>query len=130
LKVIIAGSRTLNNPSVVDNVITQAFNKWMANDPENWRKYYRPEIVSGGAQGVDFCGEMLAKRSGLPLTVFPANWNEHGRSAGIIRNKEMAKYADALIAVWDGESRGTANMIDEMTKLNKLIYVHTIKKAP
>jgi hypothetical protein len=35
----------------------------------------------------------------------------------------MAKYADALIAVWDGKSRGTKNMIDEAKKLGLKVYV-------
>jgi hypothetical protein len=44
---------------------------------------------------------------------FPANWVEHGRAAGPIRNGQMADYADALIAVWDGKSKGTGNMINQ-----------------
>ena len=27
-------------------------------------------------------------------------------------NKQMADYADALVAIWDGKSRGTKHMID------------------
>ncbi len=43
-------------------------------------------------------------------------WDIHGKSAGHIRNAEMADYADALIAFWDGKSRGTANMIENARK--------------
>ena len=32
--------------------------------------------------------------------------------AGPLRNEKMARVADALIAFWDGKSRGTKNMID------------------
>jgi hypothetical protein len=38
----------------------------------------------------------------------------------------MAEYADALIAIWDGESRGTKNMIEEATKRNLSVYVKRI----
>ena len=38
----------------------------------------------------------------------------------------MAEYADALIAVWDGESRGTKNMIDEATSRNLKLFVYKI----
>jgi len=69
------------------------------------------EIVSGGARGVDRLGERYARQRGLPCRVFPAQWTKYGKSAGPIRNAEMAKYADYGVAVWDGESRGTANMI-------------------
>jgi len=84
------------------------------------------EVVSGGAAGVDMLGERWALRQGIPTTVFQANWNAHGKAAGPIRNKQMAEYADALIAVWDGESPGTKNMIETMEKLGKpvLIYLY------
>jgi len=72
------------------------------------------EIVSGGARGVDRLGERYARQRGLPCTVFPAQWGKYGKSAGPIRNAEMAKYADYGVAVWDGESRGTAHMLKLM----------------
>jgi hypothetical protein len=72
------------------------------------------EIVSGGARGVDRLGERYARKRGLPCKVFPAQWAKYGKSAGPIRNAEMAKYTDYGVAVWDGVSRGTANMIKLM----------------
>ena len=47
-----------------------------------------------------------------PIKRFPADWENLGRGAGYVRNVQMAFYADALIAFWDGESRGTKHMID------------------
>ena len=47
------------------------------------------------------------------MRVFPADWDKYGKRAGYLRNVQMAEYADALLAFWDGESRGTKNMIDE-----------------
>ena len=123
MKVIVAGSRTITLQSIVDQAIIRAFNYWMKNDQDNWQYYTQPEIVSGGAQGVDFLGEKYALKHKLKCTVFPANWELHGRKAGILRNREMAFYADRLIAIWDGKSRGTLNMIQEMNLLNKLVYV-------
>ena len=70
------------------------------------------EIVSGNAKGADELGEKYAKERGIPVKLFPADWTKHGRAAGPIRNEEMAKYADALIAFWDGKSRGTKSMIN------------------
>jgi hypothetical protein len=69
------------------------------------------EIVSGGARGADMMGENYGALRGYPVKIFPANWDEHGKGAGILRNAQMALYADALIAFWDGESKGTYNMI-------------------
>lgn len=69
-------------------------------------------IVSGHATGADSLGERYASEKGLSVELHPADWAKHGRAAGPIRNEEMALVADALIAFWDGQSRGTKNMID------------------
>lgn len=69
-------------------------------------------IVSGHASGADSLGERYAEERGLKVELHPADWNKHGRAAGPIRNAEMAETSDALIAFWDGQSRGTKNMID------------------
>ena len=53
---------------------------------------------------------------GYSVKEFPAQWNEFGKRAGYIRNEEMAKYADACVAFWDGESKGTKHMIDLANK--------------
>ena len=70
------------------------------------------EIVSGTARGADKLGEKYAAERQLPVARFPAEWNKYGRSAGYKRNTVMADYADALVAFWDGISRGTKHMID------------------
>lgn len=75
------------------------------------------EVVSGCASGADKCGEEWAKRNNIPVKPFPANWKAFGRSAGPIRNRQMAEYADAL-ALFPG-GKGTANM-REMAVLNYL----------
>jgi hypothetical protein len=70
---------------------------------------FKGEIVSGMARGVDRGGAQWAKAKGLPVVEAPALWDRYGRAAGSIRNQ--AWYATHLIAIWDGESRGTQNMI-------------------
>lgn len=124
MKVIIAGSRTLNNPLYVDTAFSQAFYKWMSEDQEHWQEYMIPEIVSGGAQGVDFLAELLAKKKTLNFTEFKADWDGFGKSAGFRRNVEMADYADRLITVWDGASRGTFHMMQQMVARNKPVFVY------
>lgn len=69
-------------------------------------------VVCGMAAGVDRAGWLWANTHNLPIDEFPADWNEHGKQAGFIRNTAMAIHADALVAVWDGQSRGTKHMID------------------
>ena len=82
------------------------------------------EIVSGGAKGVDRDGEYFAKCNNLPIKQFIPDWNKYGKSAGMIRNHEMAEYADALVAVWDGKSRGTQHMILDMQKTGKPVHIY------
>lgn len=74
------------------------------------------EIVSGGALGVDSYGEEWADCQSLALKVFRADWEKYGRAAGPIRNLEMVGYGDALVAFWDGSSRGTRHIIAEARK--------------
>lgn len=79
------------------------------------------EVVSGGSKGADFEGECWAATNGLPKKRFVANWKEEGRAAGPIRNRKMAQYADALIALPGGA--GTKNMISEAKKAGLKIFL-------
>ncbi len=77
------------------------------------------EIVSGGAKGVDSIAAEYAKKKGLKLTVFLPQYEEYGRAAPIIRNKEIVDYADKIVAFWDGKSRGTFSVIKYAVKTGK-----------
>jgi hypothetical protein len=68
-------------------------------------------VISGTAMGVDVMGERWAQEHNIPIERYPANWKKHGKSAGPIRNKEMSMVADACLVIYDGNSRGSANMI-------------------
>ena len=125
MKLIIAGSRTLN-PSCEG--ITEYLYDTMCIDNNTW--HLLKEVVSGGAQGVDTSAKRFAEWSGMSYVEFPANWDKHGKAAGPIRNLEMAKYADALLLIWDGESKGSANMKMNMEKLGKPVYEVIIKIPP
>lgn len=81
------------------------------------------EEVCGMAIGVDKLGEQWAITNNVPVKEMPADWNRHGKAAGPIRNRQMAEYADAAIIVWDGESPGSRNMINEMIRKKKPYYI-------
>lgn len=83
-------------------------------------------IISGGARGADRLGEEWANQIGLPLEIYPADWDRHGKSAGHRRNAEMAAVADALIALWGGQSRGTKGMIDLATARGLRVFVRVV----
>lgn len=116
MKVIIAGCRdyVLSTEEIQQSVDLSGFDI--------------SEVVSGGAKGVDRTGELWASKNRIPVNRFPADWDRHGKSAGPKRNAEMAQYADALIAFWDGKSRGTLNMIDTMRKAGKPYLIMNIDR--
>ncbi|AUO79153.1 hypothetical protein [Salinibacter phage M8CRM-1] len=110
MKVIVAGSRSITSQDMVDRAIEES-------------GFSVSVLVSGGARGVDRMGEKWAESQPIPYLVYPADWGEHGKSAGYIRNAEMAEWADALVAVWDGKSRGTKHMIETAHKSDMPIFV-------
>lgn len=112
MRVIIAGSRGITDYNLVKFAIKRS-------------GFDITEVVSGTARGVDSLGEKWAQEFGKSVKQFPAEWDTYGRGAGYIRNEEMARYADALIAIWDGTSKGTKHMIDEAVK--KGLSVFTFK---
>lgn len=111
VRVIVAGSRTFDNFSLMEKELMRYFKK-------NGLHRADVEIISGTANGADKLGEHFAEKYGLKLSKFPADWDKHGKSAGYIRNAEMAKYAieddnkGVLFAFWNNVSKGTKNMID------------------
>ncbi len=113
MKIIIAGSRDFNDYSL----LKEKSNFLLSKTTENI------EIVSGGARGADYLGEKYASENKLKLKIFPADWIKYGRGAGFVRNKQMAEYADALIAFWDGKSSGTKMMIELAKEMNLKVKV-------
>lgn len=111
MKTIIAGSRSIGDLATVLRAVNEA--GWTIT-----------EVVCGGARGVDTLGELWAHRAGVPVRRFPADWDKHGKAAGPIRNGEMADYAEALIAIWDGVSPGTWNMIQQGRRRGLKVFVY------
>ena len=81
------------------------------------------EIVSGGARGIDTCAKTYALSHGLKLTEFLPDYRRYGKSAPLRRNLQIIDYADTVIALWDGHSRGTAFVIDRCRSIQKQVTV-------
>jgi hypothetical protein len=113
MKTIIAGGRTVTKPILLLEAV-------------NIAGFTITEVVCGKACGADTLGEEWAKERNIPITYFPADWEKYGKSAGFIRNAQMADHAEALIALWDGSSKGTGNMIELAKKKGLKIYIHYI----
>lgn len=113
MKIIIAGTRTFKPSFAVENKIDQIIES--IEDSIT--------IISGTARGADLYGERYATKKGYSIERYPADWDKYGKKAGYIRNKEMGSVADMAIVLWDGESKGSKHMIEEMKKLNKRVEI-------
>jgi len=110
MKVIIAGSRVFNDYGLLCQAVVDS-------------GFDITEVVSGCARGADTLGERWAADHGVPVARFAAEWDKYQRAAGPIRNRQMAEYAEGLIALPVGEARGTRDMIRQATKLKLKVFV-------
>lgn len=117
-RLIIAGSRGIVDPDAeVANAIARS-------------PFHEGNVVvvlSGGARGVDRAGERWARQHGIPVRRYRAAWSHLGRRAGPVRNEDMARNADALLAIWDGESPGTRNMMELAYHIGLNVYASAIR---
>lgn len=105
MKIAIIGSRTFDNYDLLQETL----------------KLYKSKItlvVSGAAKGADLLGEKWALENNIKTLIFPANWNKYGKRAGFIRNEDIIKNCDCVIAFWDNKSKGTAHSISLCEKYN------------
>lgn len=100
-RVIVAGSRGFLDYPYCSQILDRCFSK---TKPDS--------IVCGMASGADSLGLRYAVDHQIAVDKFPADWQQFGKSAGYKRNVQMAENAEALVAFWDGESRGTMHMIN------------------
>jgi len=77
-------------------------------------------IVSGGCQeGGDHFAEIIAAQFSIPTEIFRPEWKKYGRSAGFIRNTDIAKTSDILIAcVAVNRKGGTEDTIKKFKKFH------------
>ncbi len=108
MKYAVIGSRNFNNYDLFEKELD---------------KHQIREIISGGARGADRLAERYAQERSLPIQIFNADWEKYGKSAGFIRNKKIVDNCDAVIAFWDGDSRGTKSSMNFAEKAGKQITV-------
>lgn len=117
MRTIIAGSRKITDPVVLRKAIADC----------GWIPTF---VVSGAALGVDTLGTEWAKENGVPFKEYPVlreDWARLESSAGKVRNSLMASDAQALIAIWDGKSSGTKDMITKAHLKHLKVYVALVK---
>jgi len=97
-------------------------------DPEGVREFVNSlptntVVVSGGAGGPDKWAARFAHERGLEVCVHYAAWDTYGKAAGPMRNARLVRDVDKLIAFWDGESRGTSDVVAKAEAAGKPVTV-------
>jgi hypothetical protein len=118
-KLAVIGSRSYHDYKELDYVINQMFNRKRLDKPE-----IKLCIVSGGARGADTLAKQYANsRDDVEYREFKADWMTHGKKAGIIRNYDIVRECDVVLAFWNGKSKGTKHTLQLATQFRKPIRV-------
>lgn len=112
MKIVVAGSRNIQFTDEVQRVLDH----YLLNDRVT-------SIISGMARGIDSYAASWARQNGVHLIERPANWKDHPFDAGFRRNQVMAIEGDMLLALWDGKSTGTVDMMKRMRRQKKPVIV-------
>jgi len=99
-KVLICGGRDFDNRDVLFTTL----------DDLNLRFCFSC-VITGGAKGADRLAHLWAAKNHLDAKVYPANWERHGKMAGILRNREMLKEESPDLIVAFPGGRGTEDMV-------------------
>ena len=110
MRVLVCGSRSIKNFAYVRDCINQS-------------GFEIDTIIEGQAKGVDTLARIQALAYKIPFEEYPADWDTYGKRAGFIRNEEMVKICDGVIAIWDGKSTGTAHTISLAKKYKKELVI-------
>ena len=108
MKLAVVGSRTFNDYDLLKSKL----------DEIHKRKPITV-IVSGGAKGADSLAERWARENRIELLIFLPDWDKYGKKAGYLRNEDIVKNSDAVVAAWNGESKGTEHSINLAKEYNK-----------
>lgn len=117
MNVAIVGSRDFNNYQLLKE---KMFN--LIND----NQLQITKVVSGGAKGTDSLAECFAKEINVELLVFKPDWKTLGRKAGPLRNSEIIKHSDVVVAFWNGTSTGTLDSIKKAKAMNKILFIVSV----
>jgi len=115
MKLAIIGSRGFSDYGHLSYVMTEWFGRYANDNPYS----LVTEVISGGANGADKLGARWAKENNVKLTEFIPDWEKLGKRAGFVRNEDIVKASDCVLAFWDGVSRGTANSLSIAKRLKK-----------
>lgn len=118
--VMVSGSRTWRSRAAIH----RAFRAWQSTTGAK-----NVTLVYGGAAGADrLSADVAETEMGWDLDLHLADWHTHGKHAGILRNLEMLAHDISHVFIfWDGQSRGTKHVIDQV-QARRMSY--SIERTP
>ena len=84
-------------------------------------------IISGGADGIDSLAEHYADLHRISKYILRPQYNIYGRAAPLKRNEQMVDMADAVLAIWDGNSKGVQYTLRYIKKVGKPLTLIVVK---
>jgi hypothetical protein len=115
MKIMIAGSRGIKDVQWIHGELDKIFEKMKPN-----------KVIHGGATGVDSIAHDYCVRNRIEVSVFRPNYKKYKNNpsrAPLMRNVEMVKEADIVIAMWDGKSNGTEHVINNADRFGKPLLI-------
>lgn len=118
VRALICGDRRWDDPTVIRALIRGIAEIYGADNVT---------IIQGAARGADHLAMLAAAHLGLSGEAYPAKWDEHGKSAGPIRNQQMLREGkpNVVFAFHDNiaESNGTKDMVARARRADIPVYV-------
>lgn len=107
MRVAVVGSRSIEYDKIRD--VAMAF-------LERYIPVNCTELISGGAIGADKLAEDYAERYHLKMTVLEPDYAKNGKRAPLMRDEDIVRDSQYVIAFWDCRSRGTAYTVSYAVK--------------
>lgn len=122
MRILVCGSRTFSDQDAMTCFL------------HGWLDVAATVLIHGAAKGADTMAAAIAEHysaaTGDPIAIwpYPADWRQHGKAAGPIRNQQMLTEGkpDVVIAFVDKplvESLGTYDMVSRAKRAGVPVYV-------
>lgn len=112
ISLAVVGSRTFTNYELLKDTLTKIC-----------QDMHVKQIVSGGAIGADSLARRFAIENHIPILELKPDWKKFGKAAGMLRNTDIIKQSDIVVAFWDHVSPGTRDSINKAKQMGKQCHV-------
>lgn len=127
MKLAVVGSRTYTDYKDFRTKLLSMVSYYF--DSRKKRVAFSVDIITGGAKGADSLAELWAKGNQVSCKVIKPDYNKYGRGAPFVRNTEIAKECDEMVAFWDGHSKGTEDVLKKAVQFGKRVTIFGINNA-